>query len=172
MRTNYRNTAEVLSLALRCAADLMPQGMAGDGAPAQSDSELGALLDESVGDSAVTVVRPDSAGRRGPMPVLHEAASGRAEALWQARRIAELRAEGVKLGQVAVVFRFKAAMGADGGTDGARHPFPVSSLDGDDAGDALVGAVGAAGGATGRAHARSIAALGSRVGELWIGHGE
>lgn len=112
MRTNYRNTAEVLSLALRCAAELMPQGMAGDGAPAQSDSELGALLDESAGDSAVAVVRPDSAGRRGPMPVLHEAASGRAEALWQARRIAELRAEGVKLGQIAVVFRFKAAMEA------------------------------------------------------------
>lgn len=46
------------------------------------------------------------------MPVLHEATSGRAEALWQAQRIVRLQAEGVKLGQIAVVFRFKAAMEA------------------------------------------------------------
>lgn len=110
LRTNYRNTAEVLSLALRCAGELMPQGPASDSAADMNDSELGALLDGANGDAPVSVVRPDSAGRRGPMPVLHEADSARTEALWQAQRIAQLQAEGVRLGQIAVVFRYKAAM--------------------------------------------------------------
>lgn len=112
MRTNYRNTAEVLSLALRCAGELMPQASPADPMVQPDDSALGALLDASSGDSHVSVVRPDSAGRRGPMPVLHEAQSPWAEALWQTERIAQLQAEGVRLGQIAVVFRYKAAMQA------------------------------------------------------------
>ena len=110
MRTNYRNTAEVLSLALRCAAELIPQAAVDGEAADTNDSELGALLGGAVDDSAVTIVRPDSAGRRGPMPVLHEAVSAKAEASWQAQKIAQLQAEGVRLGQIAVVFRFKAGM--------------------------------------------------------------
>lgn len=110
LRTNYRNTAEVLSLALRCAGGLMPQGPTADRADELNDSELGLLLDAPSGEGSVSVVRPDSAGRRGPMPVLHEVTSARAEAAWQLQRIADLVAEGVRPGQIAVVFRYKAAM--------------------------------------------------------------
>ncbi|MDM0113135.1 3'-5' exonuclease [Variovorax sp. J22R133] len=92
LKLNYRNTVEILGLALRCAHGLLEESAA-----LQASEEL-------------PVVHPDSAGRRGPLPVLHRAPSARAEAQWQASRIAQLRAEGVSLGQIGVLSRYRASM--------------------------------------------------------------
>ncbi|MFY9509697.1 MAG: NERD domain-containing protein/DEAD/DEAH box helicase, partial [Rubrivivax sp.] len=60
LRLNYRNTAEVLALAMQCS-----QGL---------------LAGRDAGDDGVPLVEPASAGRRGPLPVLIEAGSPREEA--------------------------------------------------------------------------------------------
>lgn len=92
LRLNYRNTAEVLALALHCAQALL-QGAA------QAPSEDG-----------IPLVQPASAGRRGPLPVLIEARDEREEAELLAERIAALQAQGCSPSDIAVLCRAKALM--------------------------------------------------------------
>lgn len=91
LRLNYRNTAEVLALALLCAQDLMtqPTGAAEDDMP---------------------VAQPASAGRRGAMPVLIEARHAQQEAELLAERLAAAHAAGTPLDEMAVLCRTRAQM--------------------------------------------------------------
>jgi hypothetical protein len=92
LRLNYRNTAEVLGLALQCAASLL----AGSG--------------EARGDDEPPLVAPASAGRHGPLPVLVEAGSEHEEAELVAERIQTLLAGGTPPDDIAVVVRTRALM--------------------------------------------------------------
>ncbi|WP_088287330.1 DEAD/DEAH box helicase [Ideonella sp. A 288] len=92
LRMNYRNTAEVLALAVHCAQSLL------DGAG------------ESRDDDEVTLVQPASAGRRGRLPVLVQGRDERDEAEALAERIAEAIAAGTPAQEIAVLCRTKALM--------------------------------------------------------------
>jgi hypothetical protein len=85
LKLNYRNTAEVLALAMQCAANLVAE---------RPESE-----------DAVQTVHPATAGRRGPLPVLIEAANPAEEAELIAERIAKAVSEGKSLNDIAVLFR-------------------------------------------------------------------
>lgn len=89
-RLNYRNTAEVLALAMQCAQGIVSE-------KAESDEEM-------------QTVQPSSAGRRGPMPVLVTTTSGRLEATLIAERIAAAVADGISPGDIAVLCRIKKHM--------------------------------------------------------------
>ena len=91
LRMNYRNTAEVLALAMHCA-----QGLLQDGA--------------TRGDDELQLVQPASAGRRGPVPVLLEAAHARQEADWVVDRLQAAHDAGLALADMAVLCRTKALM--------------------------------------------------------------
>jgi hypothetical protein len=96
LRMNYRNTAEVLALAMQCAQGLL-QG-AGDAAgPAPADDDM-------------PLVQPTTAGRRGPLPVLIEARHAQEEAGLLAERLAAAHAAGTPLDEMAVLCRTKAQM--------------------------------------------------------------
>lgn len=90
LRLNYRNTAEVLALAMRCAQAL--------------------LASEERGENEVQRVAPATAGRRGPMPVLIEARHEREEAELIAERVAAALAAGAAPGEIAVLCRTRALM--------------------------------------------------------------
>lgn len=90
LKLNYRNTAEVLSLAMHCAASL--------------------LDDKPETEESLQTVHPATAGRRGAMPLLLEATDARAEAELIAERIDQAVSEGRALSEVAVLFRFKKPM--------------------------------------------------------------
>ncbi len=90
LKLNYRNTAEVLALAMHCARSL--------------------LADRAETEDAMLTVLPSSAGRRGPLPLLLDAPNGRAEAELIAGRIAKAVADGRALNEVAVLFRTKRQM--------------------------------------------------------------
>ncbi|MCW5665001.1 MAG: NERD domain-containing protein [Piscinibacter sp.] len=92
LRLNYRNTAEVLALAMQCARALLQ----GAGEPA--------------GDDGVPLVQPASAGRRGALPVLIEARDEAEEAELLAERVAEALASGRSASDIAVLCRAKALM--------------------------------------------------------------
>lgn len=85
LKLNYRNTAEVLALAMQCAANLVAE---------RPESE-----------DAVQTVQPSTAGRRGPLPVLITAANPAEEAELIAERIAKAVSEGKSLNDIAVLFR-------------------------------------------------------------------
>lgn len=89
-RLNYRNTAEVLALAMQCAQ--------------------GIVSEKAASDDEMQTVQPATAGRRGPMPVLITAAHGRQEAALIAERIAAAVAEGTAPGDIAVLCRIKKHM--------------------------------------------------------------
>jgi hypothetical protein len=89
-RLNYRNTAEVLALAMQCA-----QGIVSEKAGTDDDMQT---------------VQPTTAGRRGPMPTLITAAHGRQEADLIAERIAAEIADGTSPGDIAVLCRIKKHM--------------------------------------------------------------
>jgi hypothetical protein len=92
LRLNYRNTAEVMALAVSCAQSLLqPSG----GAGAEDDLPL---------------VQPASVGRHGPVPVLIDAAHETEEAELVAERIAAAHAAGTPLQDIAVLCRAKALM--------------------------------------------------------------
>jgi superfamily I DNA/RNA helicase len=90
LRLNYRNTAEVLALAMHCARGL--------------------VTEKAESDETMQTVQPATAGRRGAMPVLVMAASGREEAALIAERIAAAIADGTAPGDVAVLCRVKKHM--------------------------------------------------------------
>ena len=92
LRLNYRNTAEVLALAMRCAHNLLQ-----DSGPARGEDEP-------------PLVSPASAGRHGAIPVLIEARNALEEAELLADRVAAALAEGGRPGEVAVLCRTRALM--------------------------------------------------------------
>jgi hypothetical protein len=92
LRLNYRNTAEVLALAMHCAQSLLQ----GDGEPRDEDE--------------LPLVQPATAGRRGPLPVLVQARHAAEEAALLAERIAAAPAAGTAPDDMAVLCRTKALM--------------------------------------------------------------
>ena len=100
LKLNYRNTAEVMALAVNCAQGLLN----GDGR-----GSAGARR----GDDEMPLIQPDSAGRHGAMPVLIEARHAAEEAELVADRIVAAQAGGVALEDIAVLCRTKAML----------HPF-------------------------------------------------
>lgn len=94
LRLNYRNTAEVLALALACTRDLL----------------LPAGLPAAQGSPEVQAVTPASAGRRGPQPVLLHARHPADEAAQIATRIGAARAGGLDWGEIAVLCRTRAQL--------------------------------------------------------------
>jgi hypothetical protein len=90
LKLNYRNTAEVLSLAVSCAERLLDRG--------------------EEPDSDVQTVRPATAGRRGPLPVLVEATTEQQEAELLAQRVAAALERGVAANEIAVLCRTKYLM--------------------------------------------------------------
>lgn len=89
LKLNYRNTREVLNLAVRCADALL-----------RSEDET----------SDTATVTPTSAGRSGPPPVLVRARSPLEEAELIAQRIVGLLAEGVAPDEVVVLCRTRQLM--------------------------------------------------------------
>ena len=93
LRLNYRNTAEVLALAMHCAQSLLD----GDGVPR--------------GEEDMPLAQPATAGRRGALPVLIEARHAAEEAALLAERVGAALADGVPPDDFAVLCRTKALMG-------------------------------------------------------------
>jgi Nuclease-related domain/UvrD-like helicase C-terminal domain/AAA domain len=91
LRLNYRNTAEVMALAVHCASQLL--------ASARSE--------QPANDDEMPLVAPATAGRRGPMPLLLQGRHANEEAELVAERIAAAYAEGTALDEVAVLARAK-----------------------------------------------------------------
>ena len=89
LKLNYRNTREILGLAVRCADALL-----------QADDET----------SDTATVTPTSAGRSGLAPVLIRARSGQEEGELVAQRIASLLTDGTTPDEVAVLCRTKFLM--------------------------------------------------------------
>ncbi len=95
LKLNYRNTVEVLSLALECAKSLLTTSAA---SPENEETSQ--------------IVQPASAGRRGPLPVLIQARTPKEEAELIAERIATSLSEGVSPNDIAVLLRTKEGMHA------------------------------------------------------------
>jgi hypothetical protein len=91
LRVNYRNTTEVLALAIECAQGILEAGQTG-------------VAEE------VPLVMPQSAGRSGPVPMFLSFHSGREEASGVAHQIRELLAHGRDPGDIAVLARYRAAL--------------------------------------------------------------
>ncbi len=92
LKLNYRNTAEILSVALHCAHGLFNE--------------------RTVVDGEAPIVAPSTAGRRGPMPVLVRATSETEEAALIAERVAGTIAEGGRTEEVVILCRYKRGMEA------------------------------------------------------------
>ncbi len=111
LRLNYRNTAEVLALAVHCAHSLLDASARTPHGGGGSMGDTGAaLLDgtsETAADDLVRLVQPASAGRRGPLPVLIDARNGHDEAELVAERITAALSAGLPAGDIAVMCRAK-----------------------------------------------------------------
>ncbi len=90
LKINYRNTAEVLLLAMRVAGGVMH-------------------ADEATEDTVPTLL-PKSGGRRGPLPSLIEASSAREEADRIALAINEVITAGTSINDIAVFCRSRTQM--------------------------------------------------------------
>lgn len=86
LKVNYRNTREVLALAMECARPILQ------------------ARDSADGDD-VPLVLPDSAGRTGPLPVFRRFESVQAELRCVVEKVKDLQAEGRPLQNVAVLAR-------------------------------------------------------------------
>lgn len=107
LRLNYRNTAEVLALAMHCAQSLLTE---------KPETPDGALT-----------VHPATAGRRGPLPLLIQAPTPAQEAQSLADHIAQAMADGLAPGEVAVLARARYLLGPL--TQALRHRnIPVQSM--------------------------------------------
>ncbi|MEX8507535.1 MAG: 3'-5' exonuclease [Leptothrix ochracea] len=115
LRTNYRNTAEVLATSMRLAQSLLPP------------SEVAPGGMDGVTDDSMQRVAPASGGRRGAMPQLIEARDAETEAMLIADRLARAHAEGRPLQDLAVLCRAKFLMPP---IEAAlvRHGLPVQSM--------------------------------------------
>ena len=87
LRVNYRNTVEVLALAIQCAEQL--------------------LTETSESDTQIQRVYPETAGRRGPMPQLLRFHCEKDEAKALAERISRLVENGTPPDDIAVLCRDK-----------------------------------------------------------------
>lgn len=87
LKINYRNTTEVLALALECAEGILDQ-------------------EGQRGEDEMPLVMPQSAGRSGPIPVFLRFDSGRQEAGQIAADIADLLAQGRSPADIAVLARY------------------------------------------------------------------
>lgn len=85
LRLNYRNTSDVLSVAYDFAKDYMT--------PAEAEED------------GVPMIRPQSAGRRGPLPVLNQLANLKLEGDFIARELAAINKEGWPWREMAVLYR-------------------------------------------------------------------
>ncbi|HVZ30873.1 MAG TPA: 3'-5' exonuclease, partial [Polyangiaceae bacterium] len=85
LRLNYRNTAEVLRVAYDFAKDV--------------------LRPEEADEDSVPLVAPESAERHGPVPELVGLSSLQAEADYLATRLLELKKQGSRWGDMAIVYR-------------------------------------------------------------------
>jgi hypothetical protein len=92
LKMNYRNTAEVLALAVQCAQSLL----------------AGAA--DLRGEDEIPVVEPATAGRRGALPGLVEGRDEREEAELIAERIEKAHTAGLPLEDMAVLCRAKYLM--------------------------------------------------------------
>ncbi len=92
LKMNYRNTAEVLALAVHCAQTLL------EGA--------GEIREED----EIPLVQPASAGRRGALPVLVQARDEREEAELIAERVDAASSTGIPLDDIAILCRAKYLM--------------------------------------------------------------
>jgi hypothetical protein len=110
LRLNYRNTTEVLTLALACAHGLLPDGPA----PLQPDD-------------AVQTVAPATSGRHGPKPVLLLALDPADEAAQITEHIGAARARGMAWSDMAVLCRTRAQL-APIAQALQRRGWPVESM--------------------------------------------
>jgi superfamily I DNA/RNA helicase len=109
LRLNYRNTAEVLALAVHCAHSLLDAGARTPhgGGSGNTDAAPQDGASETAADDLVRLVQPASAGRRGPLPVLISARNGQDEAELIAERIAAAIDAGLPAGEIAAMCRAK-----------------------------------------------------------------
>jgi len=85
LRLNYRNTAEVLSIAYEFAKDF--------------------IKPEDADEDGVPLIQPRSAGRRGPVPLLTALPTLKAESDYLARELKDMNAKGRPWRDMAVVYR-------------------------------------------------------------------
>ena len=88
LKLNYRNTAQVLMLAYEFAKEIMQP----------TDGK-----DEDV----PPLVKPNSAGREGPVPVLVKCVNYKAEIAHIVQRVQQLQARGTPFSEMAVIYRAK-----------------------------------------------------------------
>jgi hypothetical protein len=88
LKLNYRNTLEILSVAYEFAQEMLT--------PTEGEDEDTPLL-----------VRPQSAGRRGPQPELIELPTFTAEVNYLVKRVQQFSGQGSAWNQIAIVCRFK-----------------------------------------------------------------
>jgi len=92
LRINYRNTTEVLALAMECAGGILHDGRA------TSEDDMPLII-------------PQSAGRSGPLPTFQRFEGGLQEAAYVAGAIAELIAQGRSPEDIAVLSRTRRSLG-------------------------------------------------------------
>jgi DNA helicase IV len=93
LRINYRNTTEVLALAVECAEGVLHDG-------------------RETAEEDMPLVMPQSAGRSGPLPTFERFEGGLQEAASVARTIAELVADGRSPADIAVLCRTRRGLDA------------------------------------------------------------
>jgi len=91
LKINYRNTTEVLALAMECAEGIMQAN------PDAAEDDM-------------PLVMPQSAGRSGPLPTFHRFEGGLQEAQHVARTIVDLVAQGRSPGDIAVLARTRRSL--------------------------------------------------------------
>jgi hypothetical protein len=91
LRINYRNTTEVLALAMECADGILQGG-------------------EPRSEEDIPLVIPQSAGRSGPLPVFRRFDNGLSEAAHVASAIAEFIAQGRSPSDIAVLSRTRRSL--------------------------------------------------------------
>jgi hypothetical protein len=111
LKLNYRNTAEVLALAVHCARSLLEDG----GGPGE--------------ETDIPLVQPTSAGRHGELPVLLRGRDAQEEAELVVERIAAAHAAGTPLDDMAVLCRAKFLMRPVEEAL-ARRALPLQSMNG------------------------------------------
>ncbi len=114
LRLNYRNTAEVLALAVQCAQHLLLPDAANTPLPSPVCTSLTAAaapVESGEGtDDKMQRVSPASAGRRGPLPVLLLTRNATEEAQDIALRLTAAHADGLPLQDMAVLCRTRTQM--------------------------------------------------------------
>jgi hypothetical protein len=88
LRINYRNTAQVLTLAYEFAKEVM-------------------TATESEEEDAPVLVQPQSAGRSGSLPELVRLPSFKQETEYLAQRVQQLHERGTPWNEMAIIYRFK-----------------------------------------------------------------